>query len=170
MDEIQARLDNLENKIIEQMIFEATESFNKDSARSYLVTIYQHLIKWFYQPEKQSTSWINSIRDNINEFLYYYSRTDTFKYIRIIEGITQNDQQECYIKAINNAYKEMSREKNISIRDIDHNLPQELCLSNIMNKRFVKQWMLDRLNRNSPYVNSIMDYFRYKWEKEKERK
>lgn len=95
-------------------LIEEIESLGK-SERNKLISslrlIYQHLLKWQYQPSKRSKSWNNTIireRDNINDYI-----EDTPSLKNLLQDST----------ALNKAYQRGRRD---AIRETGiTNLPQE---------------------------------------------
>lgn len=108
----------LKNRNFEQLdlenLIEEIETLGR-SERNQLVPslrlIYQHLLKWQYQPEKRSKSWINTIdreRDNVNDYI-----EDMPSLKRLL------DDPEAIVKAYSRGRRDAMKETGIN------NLPRE---------------------------------------------
>lgn len=102
--------DNLDlDNLIEEI--ESLGRSERNKLLSSLRLIYQHLLKWQYQPQKRSKSWSNTIsreRDNVS---YYIEDTPSLK--NLLEDVA----------AVNKAYQ---RGKQDAIRETGiTNLPQD---------------------------------------------
>ena len=99
---------DLENLIEE---IETLGRSERNKLISSLRLIYQHLLKWQYQPEKRSKSWTDTIdreRDNINDYI-----EDMPSLKRLL------DNPEAIAKAYNRGRRDAMKETGIN------NLPRE---------------------------------------------
>ena len=88
---------DLENLIEE---IESMGSNNKREIKSRLIVLLMHLLKYKYQPEKQTRSWIATINTQRNEIDLVLEDSPSLK------GFLQAQIFECYKKARKSAAKE----------------------------------------------------------------
>jgi hypothetical protein len=104
---------NFDNLDLENLI-EEIESLGRNERNkliSSLRLIYQHLLKWQYQPQKRSRSWTNTISRERDNIIYYIEDTPSLK--KLLEDTT----------VLTKAYQ---RGRQDAIREIGiTNLPQD---------------------------------------------
>ena len=78
-----------------------------DKFESHLINLYTHLLKYYYQPERQSRSWIETIKNSINEInrIINDKKGSNKNKIRKLEDIQYN----IYEKAKKQASKETGK-------------------------------------------------------------
>lgn len=74
---------------------------NTESLYSYLSILYAHMLKYQYQQNKQSTSWIYTIRDKVNEINKILSKKTNFA-----NKIDYNTMNKCYLVGVRIAMKD----------------------------------------------------------------
>ena len=132
-------LDLLEEVEIESAILESTKD-EINEVHSYIKRMFQHLLKYKYQPERQDRSWCDTI------FKEYYNMMDT-KYLNktgVLNGINLDD---CYTKARNEALKET----NLSQNTIPKQRPYEWDINFVMNYNMIVSYMEDCFNSAATY-------------------
>ncbi len=93
---------------IEELV-EALSRTEKLSARSFLLRIMTHVIKWKYQPEKRTISWVISINDSRNNIEAIKEDTSS---------VTDNYLKEVWDKTFQRAVKGATLEmgmKNLNV-------------------------------------------------------
>ena len=84
------------------------------SVKSRLTALYQHMLKYMYQPDHQTRSWIVTIRRNSREI---------FEIIEDSKSISNKITEELQNKAYENARKYASVETNLPIKIFPKNNP-----------------------------------------------
>ena len=59
--------------------FESLSGSDRDALVSYLTRLYQHLLKWRYQPDKRSTSWVATVKVSRNRIERLLKKNPSFK-------------------------------------------------------------------------------------------
>ena len=110
------------------------EMANSDinAVKSYLNILYIHLLKYQYQPVKQSKSWINSIRYSSRQLTWFLST----KSLR--NKISKDTQQFVYEKSIRDAVRETGLLSDI----FPEYLPDEFSLDNLLDDDFIDQYLI----------------------------
>ncbi len=87
----EGRLTELDiNNLIEEI--EDMGRSEKNALESNLIVLLMHLLKWKYQPEKQSGSWRGSIREHRRRILKAFKNSPSLK--RYFEEIFEESYQE----------------------------------------------------------------------------
>lgn len=115
------------------------EATSISSCTSMGIILYQHILKFIYQPNRRGASWINSINNEIKE-LEIGERNKNIKKV-IFDPETQ---QSIYEKGRKEAIKETKGE-------IDSNvypkiLPSELRLELIINRKYLGMYLIKYAN------------------------
>ena len=100
--------------------------------KSFYRRMLLHLLKYKYQPEKQSRSWIESILDSRSELSVFYSDKSL---IKTVSGDLLNQ----YI----DAKRKASRETGKSISVFPENIPVDWSLENIVDYDFIIKFLKD---------------------------
>ena len=85
----------------------------KNALESNLIVLLMHLLKWKYQPEKQSGSWRRSIREHRRRILKAFKNSPSFK--RYLEVVFDESYQE--------ARKQAADETELSLNTFPKNCP-----------------------------------------------
>ena len=85
----------------------------KNALESNLIVLLMHLLKWKYQPEKQSGSWRRSIREHRRRILKAFKNSPSFK--RYLEVVFDESYQE--------ARKQAADETGRSLNTFPKNCP-----------------------------------------------
>ena len=85
----------------------------KNALESNLIVLLMHLLKWKYQPEKQSGSWRGSIREHRRRILKAFKNSPSFK--RYLEVVFDESYQE--------ARKQAADETGRSLNTFPKNCP-----------------------------------------------
>lgn len=104
----------------------------KRSLTSQLKRLYTHMLKYLYQPEKQTRSWINTIRNSHYELQEYY-----FESKNIWKSVTEDDIMRCYINAVSSA----GNETGIDKRKFSKELSEDFYLENIVNTDYIENFL-----------------------------
>jgi hypothetical protein len=88
---------------LEELI-DALARSDRRALRSHLICLMQHIIKWHYQPEKRSRSWLATIRNARNEIAALRTETPS-----LTRGVIEEMWDSCLEAAINEAEGEMDR-------------------------------------------------------------
>ncbi len=108
----EGRLTELDiNNLIEEI--EDMGISQKNALESNLIVLLMHLLKWKYQPEKQSGSWRGSIREHRRRILKAFKNSPSLK--RYFEGIFDESYQE--------ARKQAADETELSLSTFSENCP-----------------------------------------------
>ncbi len=101
---------DLENLILE---IEAMGKNNQRELKNRLVVLIMHLLKWKYQPEKKSTSWLKTINEQRRQLTFLLEDNPSLK-PKINTVI-----DKCYSLA----RKEASQETNLPLKTFPENNP-----------------------------------------------
>jgi hypothetical protein len=88
----------------------------KNALESNLIILLMHLLKWKYQPEKQSGSWRGSIREHRRRILKAFKNSPSLK--RYFEEVFNESYQE--------ARKQAADETELSLNIFPENCPFEI--------------------------------------------
>ena len=88
----------------------------KNALESNLIILLMHLLKWKYQPEKQSGSWRGSIGENRRSILKAFKNSPSLK------GYFEDIFDECYQEA----RKQAADETELSLNIFPENCPFEI--------------------------------------------
>lgn len=99
----------------QRLLLEAND-FN--SASTYLSILYQHMIKYQFNPSKQSRSWINTINTSLKNII------KICKNKTILNKLKEN-QNECYRKGLKEAFKEDAKSYGY-LASVKKNIPEEV--------------------------------------------
>ena len=102
------------------------------SIKSQLRRIYCHMLKYLYQPEKQTRSWITTIRDASRE-LYGFCNDSKYSWKSIIE----EDTIRCYNNAINDA----SNETGIDKRKFPKQMSDDFKMENVSDNDYIENFL-----------------------------
>lgn len=101
---------DLENLIEE---IQAMGRSDKREIKTRLIVLIMHLLKWKYQPKKQSTSWIATINEQRRQIKVVLKDSPSLKpYI-------QNEMDDCY----QDARKDAEKETKLSIKNFPIECP-----------------------------------------------
>lgn len=120
---------------IEDMFDILEESTKTDikATRSQIRRLFSHMLKYQYQKEKQTGSWINTIRQASTEI------QDQCKTSKAIYNTFGDDHlNDIY----NDAKRDASRETGLSTRDFPQYRPDIFNKDNIINDTFIDDYLL----------------------------
>ena len=124
-----------------------------ESVKSFVALIFQHLLKFEYQPERQGKSWINSIALYIDK-LEDYVNTSTKNKIK--NNLTGDEFEKSYIQGRKDAIKEM---KNPSLEKIIP-LVTTMTYLTLIDRKFMYNFLKNLYHPNS--YNVTLDYIKQK--------
>ena len=135
------------NSIYDFDILEEKAKSDRKGTESQFIRLFNHMIKYQYQQNLQSPSWIKTMVDASNELLTRYSGKSSLwntitrevldSYYIVARGITIDD---CKV------YAEKSRLENVISSHIPANFTKENCI----NYDFIKGFCIDYENHNLP--------------------
>lgn len=99
---------------------------------SQLRRLYTHMLKYLYQPDHQTRSWINTIRDSHNELKDYSTVSKN-----IWRSITDDDIIRCY----NNAIISASNETGIDKRKFSKEMGVDFEIDNIIDTEYIENFL-----------------------------
>ena len=105
---------------------------DKKCCNSEIEILYCHLLKYYYQTDKQSRSWINTIN---------YASSNVYKYISKNKNVKQdveNNLEKSYIKGRYKAIGETKLSSNI----FPQTIPNDWKLDNISNSLWIKDFLI----------------------------
>ena len=79
---------------------------DKREFRTFLVLVMMHVLKWKYQPEKRSSSWIKTIRNGRKEMQIIFEDTPS-----VNQSYTEEVWNKCFESAVEDATYEMGISK-----------------------------------------------------------
>lgn len=141
----------------EELIFEnlsnITEAVKDEikTAESYIELIFTHLLKYKYQPQRQSRSWYNTFFKTYKNIVKNKNMSKT----NVINGI---DLDECYKVARDNA----SRETFLPLDTFPEQKPNNWDINFIMNINLIIEFLKDNHNRDATYNIDLDEYIKYK--------
>lgn len=110
---------------------------------SFLQNLYSHLLKYKYQPDHQTRSWITTIRRSSRDVL---NMMESSKALR--NKITEEIQEKAY----NTGRRYASAETKLPIKTFPENIPEEFDINKIT---------------DSDYIESYLEKYAYSWEAKK---
>ena len=107
----------------------------RSELRQQIIRLYEHLLKYKYQPHKQSRSWINSIRDSSGVLYAYTTDRKSINYWN--QYLIENDIENCYQTAINRAAAQTGLEK----RKLPKEIEEEIIIPNILDSYSIERYL-----------------------------
>ena len=107
------------------------ESNVKDSIKSNIIREMMHILKFKYQSNRQSVSWINSIFDS-SKNLNILCQQKSIHFI-----YDNNELDKLYLKALRKA----SHETGINISKFQPTRPIEFTIENLTNKEWIYNYL-----------------------------
>lgn len=105
---------------------------DKKSCNSEIEILYCHLLKYYYQTDKQSRSWINTIN---------YASSNVYKFISKNKNVrkdAENNLEKSYTKGRYEAIGETKLSSNI----FPQTIPNDWKLDNISNNLWIKDFLI----------------------------
>lgn len=136
-DAINERVDWTKDQFITGVVYDLVEGSVKDEtdkSKSQLIRLYKHMLKFQYQPYRQTRSWLNTIRNASKEL------DNTIGTRKNIENRLTNDIiDSCYEDATIDAATETGLARN----DFPKYRPNDWTLENIRNPEYIKKYICD---------------------------
>ena len=114
---------------------ESNVGADEDKVISQLNRLYAHMLKFEFQPNRQTKSWISTIKDSSNQ-ISNILRRKTVK-----NRITYDILESCYNSGVDWA----SKETGIPVKNFPKHIPDDWTLDNITDKEFIKNFIYLRL-------------------------
>lgn len=149
----------LTNDQMEEIKIILNEGRDPKSQLPQIPTLYMHMIKFIVEPEIQSTSWVNTIYNNMKNYYEVIKNNKTYKNGK---GVSIQDQQNYFYEGAKRAIKETERPefKERINKFAAGGIPEEFLLENIYandSKEYMRNFMYKYLNRNNVYIKSIIN-------------
>lgn len=117
-------------------------------------TLYQHLLKWRYNPGKRTSSWTKAVSKsvlNIRKSKHYIRRTNSF------DGNATNYFNENLYKLYKKGKEDAIKEGNI-IPDTDDSFGQLHSIDKLIDLDYLKYWMCQYIDdmKEKGYVASMI--------------
>lgn len=144
-------VDWTKDQFITGVVYDLVEGSVSDDVRaaeSQLVRLYSHMLKFKYQPNKQTTSWLYTIDDASEEL-----RNCIGSRKNVQNRITGDEIDKCYSRAVKLAVKETG----IFERKFPDNIPDEWSIDNVKDKKFIEKFIRD--NKYTKEANKWYDRF-----------
>lgn len=150
-DAMNESADWTKDQFITGVVYDLVEGSVSDDVRaaeSQLVRLYSHMLKFKYQPNKQTTSWLYTIDDASEEL-----RNCIGSRKNVQNRITGDEIDKCYSRAVKLAVKETG----IFERKFPDSVPDEWSIDNVKDKKFIEEFIRD--NKYTEEANKWYDRF-----------
>lgn len=142
------------NSIYDFDILEEMGKSEKRGVESQFVRLYNHMLKYQFQQNLQSPSWIITIEDASDQL------TNSSRKTALWNSITEGDLQDCYNSARRTTIKKSNDyDKSRLEYNIPKNIPNDFTKENCINYEFIKSYCRKYVNHNLPemvrYVNNM---------------
>ena len=142
------------NSIFDFDILEEMGKSEKHGAESQFERLFNHMLKYQFQRNLQSPSWINTITDASKQLSKFSRKASLWN------SITEEDLQDCYNSARRTTIKKSDPYDQSRLEhEIPINKPYDFAKENCINYEFIKTYCRKYVNRNLPemvrYVNNM---------------
>lgn len=148
-NEIIEKIDNEYDKMLQE---KTDINAAKTNIESQLEREMKHMIKYTYQPSRQSKSWIETITGAVEEIESEYKYND-----KQIKKFINDNIDKIYKNAVKEAKKDFAKDNYKTI--ISEEVPQNWNYENLTNDKFIKDFLVNNVESYNAkkYLNNKYD-------------